>query len=296
MAALLNELLEEAVAQCLAFAEHADSMHEATGTCGDKVKALGEKVRDEAAETHGLFADLAAKLKEAEHDLGNAESKAEGELGGLRSRISEVESRVAGLVSAVKSAATELHEGKTSVTHELESHQHEIDEHFNNNLQKVHALQEDIGHRLQTVHDAVSALQHAVDEAQHSLTNTTASFFQKLDHFTTHADEQLQAYMTALHEHVDTAAQTLDTAANEIITKHNTVMEALREEFHNKAPREAETTFAQVKEAVEQLVGLCHQKEGALAQSATEIAQKVQEVVGLAQHLEPPLAEAARLK
>jgi uncharacterized protein YukE len=160
----------------------------------------------------------------------------------------------------------------------------------------MQALEEDIGHRLQTVHDALAALQHAVDEAQNSLHGTTEQFFAKLEHFTTDAHEQVQTCIDALHLHVNAAAQALDAASNEILTKHNDVMDGLRDEFHTKAPQEAETAYAQVKEAVEQLVALCNQKEGTLAQAATQISDKVREVVALAEQLEPPLAEASRLR
>jgi ABC-type transporter Mla subunit MlaD len=294
--ALLNELLEEAVTRCLAFTEHSETMHEATDTCGNKVKALGDKVRDEAAEAHGLFADLAAKLREAEDHLGHADTKAGSELFALRQRVEAVESKVDALVSAVKSAASELHDSQTRIAHELESHDHEIDARFDNDQQKMHALEVDMGQRLQTVHDALAALQHSVEEAQHNLQTTTTHFFERLDHFTADAHTHVQTLMEALRHQVDGAVQAFEAAGNEIVAEHNHVMDALRQEFHEHAPKEAETTFAEVKAAVEQLVGICHQKDGALAQAAGEISKQVQEVVDLTERLEPPLAEASRIR
>jgi ABC-type transporter Mla subunit MlaD len=296
MAALLNELLEEAVTRSTAFADQAAEMQHAAHDTGEKVRALSERVREESAESHGLFADAVAKLKEAESHLGDAEHKAEDEMSALRTKLDEVESKLTALVSAAKTGATELREAKTTISSDLDGRQHEIDGLFDSGQQKAHAIEANVGERLTAMHDALAALQHSVTESQQHLGTAVIGFSENLNQLAQKAQTQTHACVEVVSQATARAAETLTAAGDQIVQTHNDLMELIRKKLDEEIPQQAEATLSKVHDAAQELENLCKTSDELLPGLVEEILKRVGDMVELTERLEPTLAEAARLK
>src|SRR5258708_30397602 len=88
--ALMNELLEEAVAQCTALSQGTAEAAEAIGSLIDRADHLGERLTSGADQAHRLCQDLTAHLTEAEHGLEGAGRNAGSHLAELGTRAGEV--------------------------------------------------------------------------------------------------------------------------------------------------------------------------------------------------------------
>jgi hypothetical protein len=296
MAAQLNELLEEAVTRSTAFADHAVEMQHAAHDTGEKVRALGEKVRDESSESHGLFADVVAKLKEAESHLDDGEHKAEAEMSALRTRLDEIEHKVTALVSAAKTGAGELREAKTTIAGDLEGRQHEIDGLFDGGQQKAHAIEAHVGERLTAMHDALAALQHSVAESQQHLGTAVAGFSENLNQLAQKAQTQTNACVDAVSQAATRAAEALTEAGDQIVKTHNELMELIRDKLDHEIPTQAEAALSKVQEAAEELENLCKTSDELLPGLVEEILKRVGDLAELTERVEPTLAEAAHLR
>src|SRR5258708_39744708 len=92
--ALMNELLEDAVAQCTALSQQTSEAAEAIGGLIDRADHLGERLASEADQAHRLCQDLAAHLADAEHGLEGAGRTAGSHLTERGTRGGDVRARV----------------------------------------------------------------------------------------------------------------------------------------------------------------------------------------------------------
>jgi hypothetical protein len=296
MAAQLNELLDEAVGQSTTFVGQAAEMQQAARDTAEKVRALGDRVRDESAEAHGLFGDVVTKLKEAESHLSDAEHRADGELSALRAKLDEVEGKLTALVSAAKTGVGELRAGTATITSDLEGREHELDSVFDAGQQKAQAIETHIGERLVAMRDALAALQQSVNESQQSLGTVVGAFSENLNQLTQKAQTQTAACVDAVSQAATRAADALSAAGDHIVQTHNDLMDAMRKKLDEEIPAQAAGALSKIQEAAQELENLCKTSDELLPELLGEVVKKVTDMASLTHQLEQPLAEAARLR
>jgi ABC-type transporter Mla subunit MlaD len=293
--ALMNELLEEAVAQCTALSQETAEAAESMGSLIDRADHLGERLSSEADQAHRLCQDLAARLTEAEHELEGAGRNAGSHLAELGTRAGEVRDRVGQLPGAVHKDLDDLEAHRAHLLGDLDSQVDAAGSEFEQLAHRIAELEAATDQHLQAADQVIHGFQDAVAVARGEIEQRKEHFHHALQDLEITVAEQVRTLTDGIHALLTDQATHLIEMANRMLTEHNQTMQAMKEKFAEGAKEHIATAAAPLSSAIESLGELAANRDTALKERSQEVLDRVHQVVQILDEIKPALESATRL-
>ncbi|HXB56631.1 MAG TPA: hypothetical protein VN461_17820 [Vicinamibacteria bacterium] len=293
--ALMNELLEEAVAQCTVLSQGTAEAAEAIGSLIDRADHLGERLTSGADQAHRLCQDLTAHLAEAEHGLEGAGRNAGSHLAELGTRAGEVRERVGHLLGAVHKDLDDLETHREHLLAELDPQVDAAGSEFEQLAHRIGDVEAATDQHLQAAGQAIHGFHDAVAAARGEVDQRKEHFHHAVQDLETTVAEQIHTLTDAIHALLNDQATHLIDMANRMLTEHNQAMAAAKKKFAEEAKERILSAAAPLRSAIEALGELAANRETALKEKSREVLDKVHEVVRILDEIKPALESANRL-
>jgi ABC-type transporter Mla subunit MlaD len=293
--ALMNELLEEAVAQCTALSQQTNEAAEAIGSLIDRADHLGERLTSEADQAHRLCQDLAAHLTEAEHGLEGAGRNAGSHLAELGTRAGEVRDRVGQLLGVVHKDLDDLEAHRAHLLGDLDPQVDAAGSEFEQLAHRIADLEAATNQHLQAAGQAIHGFHDAVAAARGEIDQRKEHFHHALQDLETAVAEQIHTLTDGIHALLTDQATHLIEMANRMLTEHNQTVVALRKKFAEEAKEHIAAAAAPLSSAIETLGELAANRETSLKEKSQEVLDRVRQAVQIMEEIKPALESAARL-
>jgi ABC-type transporter Mla subunit MlaD len=293
--ALMNELLEEAVAQCTALSQQAADAAEALGSLVDRADHLGERLTTDADQAHRLCQDLAARLTEAEHGLEGAGRNAGSHLSELGTRAGEVRERVGQLLGAVHRNVDDLEAHRAHLLGELDPQVDAAGHEFEELAHRISDLEAAATEHLQSAGQAIHGFHEAVAAARGEIDQRKERFHHALQDLEAAVAEHVHTLTDGIHALLTDQATHLIEMANRMLTEHNQTVVALRKKFAEEVKEHIAAAAAPLSGAIETLGELAANRETTLKEKSQEVLDRVHQAVQILDQIRPALESAARL-
>jgi ABC-type transporter Mla subunit MlaD len=293
--ALMNELLEEAVAQCTALSQQTADAAEAMGSLIDRADHLGERLTSEADQAHRLCQELTSRLTEAEQALEGASGNAASHLAELGTRAAEVRERVGHLLGEVHRDLEDLEGHRTHLLGDLDQQADAAGSEFEELGHRIEELEAATDQHLQTATQAIHGFQEAVANARHEIDQRKEHFQHALQDLETAVREQVHTLTDAIHAVLADQGTHLIEMANRMLTEHNQTVVVLRRKFAEEAKEHIAAAAAPLSSAIESLGELAANRETSLREKSQEVLDKVRQAVQIMDEIRPALESANRL-
>ncbi|HKC11050.1 MAG TPA: hypothetical protein VKI41_03215 [Vicinamibacteria bacterium] len=293
--ALMNELLEEAVAQCTALSQGTAEAAEAIGSLIDRADHLGERLTSGADQAHRLCQDLTAHLTEAEHGLEGAGRNAGSHLAELGTRAGEVRERVGHLLGAVHQDLDDLAAHRDHLLAELDPQVEAAGSEFEQLAHRIGDVEAATDQHLQAAGQAIHGFHDAVAAARGEVDQRKEHFHHAVEALETAVAEQVHTLTDGIHALLTDQATHLIDMANRMLTEHNQATATAKKKFAEEAKERIASAAAPLRGAIEALGELAANRETALKEKSREVLDKVHEVARILDEIKPALESANRL-
>lgn len=241
----MNVLLEEAAPSCSALAGFAAAAAAAAGELVEHAQALGLKAAQEAQRLHREYSEAIDAIKYAAEEAGRAGEAAVNSVESVCVESAKAGSALKDMLVAVEGDAYHFGEERGRVFHDFDESAHEVDAGLQEIAARVEMFEEHItGH----VKDAEEALKHVlevIEQVGTRMVEARRHLQEKMEELGQEGMSRTKQVAEALDQSVSAIAQGFVKFANEGITGHNAVVEAVRQLYldETKDDPEPEQTY-----------------------------------------------------
>lgn len=296
--ASLNELLEEAAERCAELTENADRALIVLEETLAGAEQLAETIESKTGDTREHLSDLASELEEAESDLSDQANETGSALEALGRRAEETQDAVRESLDRVRTGLQALHAGQQALADRFGPETEEAEQHVNDALERMGALQKLLGAELETASQAVEAFRQGLDQAREEWEARVKDFGDAFDALDEALREKTGSYATEIADILDNerVSVLVERLTNEmLIDSHNAAVDQLGLHYETEIPDAADEALGRVREALAGLEKVCQEHAGALRGKWQEIAAKAGEARETFVALLPVLQDAQQI-
>lgn len=291
----LNELLEEAATRCGALSDELSDTAAGVRAMADRATGLWDTASGRAEEARRRIRDLSTRLDAVEDGLEKARGEAVGHLDGLGARAVSVRDEVRGLLDQVRAGLDELETHRAEVQDDVDSRMQAAAEDFDQVSVRVRDVGQAVEARLQQGAQAIAELRAAVEAARAETLQRAQTWTEAADALEAAAQEQARRWTAALQGVLADQTTAMVDMANRMLTRHNEVMEELKQAFTADAATRLAATVEPLRERLERLGEVAESRRGDLSARAEESLQRVRAALPLLDELKAAFESSSRL-
>jgi hypothetical protein len=293
---LLNELLEQAIAECVRLTDEAQEAEEAVGQVVDRADSLVSGVVTDGERTSQGLEILAETLVDAHEDLQTAiDEPVKAALQQILDRAQVVQTRAGQLEEKVAQDVADL----AAETHRIDTDLQERVVSTSNHFQGVGEAMAEIEalalEHIQTTRTAIGALEDAVEQGRDALGQARDELMRELDAAEAAARSQATAYTGGIQTLLSRQTHALIGLANAMISAHNDAVVDCRQQFAETIPSVLRQAAADVTLAMEALHTLCEDRTPPLRSRALTITKVVSDALDALDRIRAAAAAAGGL-
>lgn len=293
MSPLLNDLVEEASAECLRLTAEVKEAGESLDHVVERAEALISGVVSEGERAYAGLETLAQALIDAEEELQTEiDPKAAAAFHQVMDRGQDVKAQAVELAQKVAHGVSELAEERTRIQTDLDTRMESTSQQFQRVSHAMGELEKLTAEHLQTTRTAIDALETSVDEARAGLGQAKDRLLQELDQAEAAAHTQATSYQTAIQTLLHDQTVALVGLANSMIAAHNKAVVDLRQKFAETVPATLREASDDMKVAMDGLKHIGENRTAPLEARAQAIVKVAAEAMGALERIRIAAATA----